>query len=180
MCARWVHMELFLHTLRFLQRYLLINMTTCVVHSGLLMQWWNNSQRKNSLEKFHPTLKWFLCSLAQVWAADLSSTRDSQSSLPFSLNPHMDPAHLIYSHLLMSNSCSLEQHGITAIAALLPFMCPFFFSAILRVVPNITSLACPNTVCNSAFLSLVYLWSGHWIHRAWIYIAGGCGWRQLS
>lgn len=59
-------------------------------------------------------------------------------TLPSPLNPHThtDPAHLIFSPLLMSNSCRVDSQGIAAITSSSPSLSAVFFSAVLCVAPK--------------------------------------------
>lgn len=65
---------------------------------------------EKALNNAHPALRCCLCSSALISALDLPLT------LPSPPKPtHTDPAHLIFSPLVMSNSCRVDSQGITAI-----------------------------------------------------------------
>lgn len=145
-CARLAHMELFLHTLRFLQPIFTYHIDPmCVpftLHVPLVRQW-NNSQRKTPWKI--PPCPEVVPVFPPLRSGQWTYPPPLILTLPFSPKPtHTDPAHLIYSHLLMSNSCRVDSQRIAAITSSPPSL--LFFSAILCVAPNIRSLISPNVV----------------------------------
>lgn len=131
------HMELFLHTFANFSADIYIALTPCVSHLPcvcLKFSGGKTDKRKTP---------WKTPPCPEVVPV---STPDSYS--PFSPAPaHTDQAHLIFSPLLMSNSCRVDSQGIAAITSSSPPSLPSFSQPFCVWPPNVRSLKSQNLMC---------------------------------
>lgn len=180
MCAWWAHVELFLHTLRFLRPLFTYHIDPMCIPFALrvpLVRWWRT--KENALK--NSTLPWSGACVPWLRSGQWTYPPPLNLTLHYSPKPthNTDPAHLIYSHLLMSNSCRVDSQGIAAITpssppSLLASSQPFC------VWPLISGHSCVKTWClNQASvhgLFMILLLD----MTSWIYIVGARGRRWID
>lgn len=182
MCARWAHVELFLHTLRFLRAAIYLShwphvypiCPACAFGSVVEKQSEENALKNSTLPWSGACVPW-LRSRQWTYPPPLNLT------LHYSPKPtqNTNPAHLIYSHLLMSNSCRVDSQGIAAVTPSSP-PSPLASSLPFCVWPLISSHSCVKTWCLNQTsvhgLSMILPLD----MTSWIYIVGARGRRWID